>query len=294
MKSTISLLMFILLTTIFCDTTKNLRNLDATTDAVNYSKDLQACTVATLYQKASPSVCTSVNSKLIATGTLENQCCYVEYTQDWGRVYRLIYGEEYGNYSTGYEPLYTKMCININTDETARNGMLYGYALLTTTKQVNYDCENGISTFKASDYKPTTTQGKILKEVADCSVNLEKDKCFSGSENFETDVQCCWFSLIVDGEDDGDYTLSSCIGLQKVSIEYFSGVESEMTILKNQAGQVGVKYAFTCTDKNGKKVIGKYEYKTGGGSLDIEKNEQSSSNFIGLTTFSILLIALLL
>ena len=293
MKNITSLLLVTLLTTIFCEATVNLRNLDSTTDSsltTNYYNDLQAC--LSQISEASSATCPAVNSQLISTGTLENQCCYLEYSLDMNRIYHLIFGKDYQNYLTGTS-INTKTCLNLLKNEAARNTSLYTAALSSTKKEVIYNCGNGDLTFKASDYKPTTTEGKIGKEIADCSINVEKDTCFSGAENFETGVQCCWFSLIVDGEDENDYTLSSCIGVQKVSLEYFSDVETEMTKLKTRAQKVGVNYAFTCADKNGKKVIGKYEYKTGGSNLDIQTNEQSYSNFIGFTVFSILLIALL-
>ena len=75
-------------------------------------------------------------------------------------------------------------------------------------------------------------------------------------------------------------------GVEKVGLEYFSGVEAEMLKLKTISKDNDVtNYKFTCTDKNGKSANGTYEYKLGGGSVDIESNEQDYSKLICLNIY---------
>ena len=296
MKNTTLILLCVLLNTVFCDNATNLRKVDSTITSVptSYIDDVITCTSV---ETPSTAQCSAVNNQLTTTGTFQNQCCYLEYILDMERLYLLAFGKDYKTILDDYETtLDLKVCSNLVKDEVTKDTSLYSLAVITTKKEVNYNCGNEDVTFKASEFKPTTTAGKMGKEAADCYINVEKDTCLSTSENFETEVQCCWFSLIIDGEegDEDDFKVSSCIGVQKISLEYFSDVETQMQKIKSQAGIEGLNYAFTCADKKGKKVTGTYDYKVGGGSLDIQTNEQSYSNFIGLTTFSILLIALLI
>ena len=289
MRAAPLLILFFFLTTIVCDTSINLNNLGSTLDAINYSTDLLSC--VSKINPESSSVCTSVETR--STGVLSNQCCYIEYTLDMSRIYKLIFGNDWDS-SDGDNELETKMCFNLYEQESSKNTELYTLALSSTDKEVLYNCGSDSVTFKTSDYNPKTEAEKIGKEIADCTVNTEKNKCLRNAEDFETNVQCCWFSMIVDGEDDDDYTLSSCIGVQDVALEYFNNVETEMTKIKNKANKFGVDYKFTCTNKKGKSATGTYKYKLGSGSLNIESNEQNYSNLIGLKIFSILLIGLLI
>ena len=294
MKNTISVLLFVLLTTIFCSNADNLRKLDSAASSISPSPSyINDCMTCTSVENASPSSCSAMNSQLTTTGALENQCCYFEYTLDYKYMLILALGKDYAE-STEESYQDFKVCVNVLKDQVKTDTDLYSISTITKTKEIKYNCGNKDVIFKASEYKPTTTEGKIGKEAADCKVIIEKDKCLSASKNYETDVQCCWFSLINDEANEDDSTVSTCFGVQQVSKEYFYNVESQMTKIKNYAQQYGENYTFTCSDKNGKKVTGTYNYKVDGGNLKIETNEQSYSNFIGLTTFSILLITLLL
>ena len=261
MKTTTSLLLFAILPTIFCEFSPNLRNLESISDTTQYLKDQNTCTAQT--SQASSETCTSVTTG--ATGTLSNKCCYLEYTQDMARAYKLIYGDDWENKIQGSsKELDTKICLNVYDDDAKKKTELYSVALTSTKKEVNYNCKENSGTFKTSDFNPKNQAEKIGKEIADCSINTEKSKCLSNAKDFDTSAQCCWFSLNINGKDKDDYTLSSCIGVEKVGLEYFSGVEAEMLKLKTISKDNDVtNYKFTCTDKNGKSANGTYEYKLG-------------------------------
>ena len=284
------LLSFFFLSTIFCHTSTGLRNLDIYSDASKYMENYYTCT---RQSSASSSQCPSVNSQLISTGVYANVCCYINYYLDLSTVYRLVYGQKYKEYLPTVTIQEIEACTSVLT--TAKNTGLYTFALLTTNKQINYNCGDGYKTLKASEYNPTSETDKLGKEIADCTLNIEKNDCLSNAEDFSTGVQCCWFSLNINGVDISEYLPSKCIGVTKVTLENFNGVEAGMTEVKRISGNSDVtSYKFNCRNKNGKSATGTYEYKVTGGSINFESNEQDYSNLIGLKILSLVLIGLLI
>jgi hypothetical protein len=118
-------------------------------------------------------------------------------------------------------------------------------------KTVSYDCDgNGFKEYNSKDFNPAEPWEKVIKEKLDCIYSETENQCKSLPQSFEENTKCCWF------QNDNYKSYSSCFGISDVTDKDFNRIVpylSFSSIMKNG------KMDFSCYNKNGKEIKGKYD-----------------------------------